>query len=197
MIPYEELCRALDRHNGRRRNADEMAQLDQVSVAPAPVAAPEPVYQDVAPQPVYQDAAPQPVYQDVAPQPVYQDVATEPVYQDATTEEAVAHVSMAQAPAPGNQQAPAVDAVNMEEPTMQAPLEMGSTDQIFTPGSELPYIPADTSANTAETAMPYLEQPTDVTPLQPTPQDPGFPEETTQEFDIEEAEEVLDKEPGA
>jgi hypothetical protein len=29
MIPYEELCQALDRYNARRRNAEELANLEQ------------------------------------------------------------------------------------------------------------------------------------------------------------------------
>jgi hypothetical protein len=35
MISYEELCQALDRFNGRRRNEAEMAALDQAGEAPA------------------------------------------------------------------------------------------------------------------------------------------------------------------
>jgi hypothetical protein len=33
MIPYEELCQALDRFNARRRNAAELAELEQESPA--------------------------------------------------------------------------------------------------------------------------------------------------------------------
>lgn len=164
MIPYEDLCRALDQFNSRRRNAEEMAQLDQdpdqaVEAAPAPVV------------PVYQEAATQ------------EEAPLQPVAYDSGPVEPVSH------------EAPVVAAT--EEPTVQAPLEMGATDQIFAPGSEMPYSPEEVTANTAETAMPYLEESTDMTPIEGVPDEiPAGPEETTQEFDIEEAEEVLDKDLG-
>ncbi len=184
MIPYEDLCRALDQDNARRRNADEMAQLDSVPEDPA-----EPAFQDVAaatdPEVALAETAPE--HTESAPQYTDPSQATlnEPVVE--AEPEAFAESAPEQQPA---------DQVSAEEPTVQAPLDMGPTDQqVFTPGSEMPY---DTSqmASTAENEMPYMEEPTDVTPIEPVPeQAPVVPEETTQEFDIEEAEEVVEKEP--
>lgn len=95
-----------------------------------------------------------------------------------------------------------VDPQQVAAVPQSAGLEMGATDQIFTPGNDMPYTaqpevdPALMAPPQAEpVAMPFLEEPTDVTPLQPIPAEveaPG-PEETTQEFDIEEAEEVNEK----
>ena len=202
MIPYEDLCRALDQYNAVRNNAAEMAQLDSVEEAPAPS---EPVYQEAPtePEPVFQDVPEEPVYQEAPEEPVYQDVPDEVI----ATQEDLRETVPAEAPqefAPQEtspQMEPVThdsapmepvqaDASPLEEPTLQAPIDLGMTaQQVFTPGAEAPL---DAGANTAETAMPYLEEPTDVTPLEAVPEDvpsPG-PEETTLEFDIEEAEEI-------
>lgn len=201
MIPYEDLCRALDRYNGRRNNADEMAQLDQVTEEPT-----EPAFQDVAAEPAFQDvaAATDPeVALEATPEfteavPEYTDPTTEATLNEPLLEaepEVFVESAPEMAPAAEDAQQPA-DQVSVEEPTVQAAIDMGPTNpEVFTPGSEMPY-DTSTMATTAENEMPYMEQPTDVTPIEPVPeQAPMGPEETTQEFDIDEAEEVVEKEP--
>ena len=183
MIPYEDLCRALDQYNARRRNAEEMEQLDQISEAPAPG---EPVFQDAAPvDAAFVEAAPveaAPV--EAAP---VEGAPVAPAHDSAPVEPVQGEMGLEEAAAPSA----------LEEPTIQSPLDMGSTDQIFAPGSEMPYSPSDPAANTAENAMPYLEQATDMTAVDPAPEEvPAGLEETTQEFDIEEAEEVEEKDLG-
>lgn len=49
MIPYEELCQALDRFNARRRNAAELANLEQEPEEPPVAHAPVSLAHDTSP----------------------------------------------------------------------------------------------------------------------------------------------------
>ena len=101
------------------------------------------------------------------------------------------------APAPD----PAEDPVTEANYPAPSGLEMGATDQVFVPGedgvvADMGPMLEQATATTAENEVPFLDQPTDATgEPEPSAVD-AAQEETTQEFDIEEAEEIEDKDLG-